>query len=62
MIGNSYVEGNFPDKVLLTNRQVANLCKAYQLKSSYQKLNYLKWCNQVDFVVHWSNRLTINLQ
>ena len=29
MIGNSYVEGNFPHKVLLTNRQVANLCKSF---------------------------------
>ena len=29
MIGNSYDETNFPHKSLLTNRQVANLCKAF---------------------------------
>ena len=37
---------NFPNKLLLTNRQVANLCKAFTNKSStdisYQKLNYLR--------------------
>ena len=29
MIGNSDDEFNFPHKLLLTNRQVANLCKAF---------------------------------
>ena len=29
MIGNSDNEINFPHKLLLTNRQVANLCKAF---------------------------------
>ena len=29
MIGNSNDETNFPHKLLLTNRQVANLCKAF---------------------------------
>ena len=29
MIGNSEGETNFPHKLLLTNRQVANLCKAF---------------------------------
>ena len=29
MIGNSGVESNFPHKLLLTNRQVANLRKAF---------------------------------
>ena len=29
MIGNSDNETNFPHKLLLTNRQVANLCKAF---------------------------------
>ena len=29
MIGNSDDETNFPDKLLLTNRQVANLCNAF---------------------------------
>ena len=28
-IGNSDDEGNFPHKLLLTNRQVANICKAF---------------------------------
>ena len=43
MIGNSGDETNFPQKLLLTNRQVANLRKAtYQLKLNYQKHNYLR--------------------
>ena len=29
MIGNSDDDTNFPHKLLLTNRQVANLCKAF---------------------------------
>ena len=29
MIGNSDDEANFPHKLLLTNRPVANLCKAF---------------------------------
>ena len=29
MIGNSNDEANFPQKLLLVNRQVANLCKAF---------------------------------
>ena len=29
MIGNSDDEANFPHKLLLTNRQVANICKAF---------------------------------
>ena len=40
MIGDN--ETNFPHKLLLTNRQVSNLRKTYQLISSYQKLNYLR--------------------
>ena len=44
MIGNSKDETNFPHKLLLTNRQVTNLLQIiYQLISSYQKLNYLRW-------------------
>ena len=39
-------ETNFPHKLLLTNRQVANCVKLlqiiYQLILSYQKLNYLR--------------------
>ena len=40
MIGDN--ETNFPHKLLLTNIQVSNLRKTYQLISSYQKLNYLR--------------------
>ena len=34
MIGNSDDETNFPHKLLLTNRQVANLCKAFAKPTS----------------------------
>ena len=34
MIGNSDDETNFPHKLLLTNRQVANLCKAFAKHTS----------------------------
>ena len=34
MIGNSDDETNFPDKLLLTNRQVANLCGAFAKHTS----------------------------
>ena len=44
MIGNSYDEGSFTDKLLLNNRQVANLCKAFAINLStninYQKLRH----------------------
>ena len=44
MIGDN--ESNFPHKLLLINRKVANLCKGlqiiYQQISNYQKLNYLR--------------------
>ena len=44
MIGDN--ESNFPHKLLLTNRQVANLRKPlqiiYQQISNYQKLKYLR--------------------
>ena len=45
MIGNSDDETNFPHKLLLTNRQVANLCKDFadylsvNVKSSKTKLS-----------------------
>ena len=46
MIGNSDDETNFPHKLLLTNRQVANLrnllLTTYQLILICQKLNYLR--------------------
>ena len=34
MIGNSNGETSFPHELLLTNRQVANLCKAFTNNSS----------------------------
>ena len=34
IIGNSHDETNFPHKLLLTNRQVANLCKVFAKNSS----------------------------
>ena len=42
MIGDNAT--NFPDKLLLTNRQVSNLRKVFanQIISNYQKLNYLR--------------------
>ena len=47
MIGNSDDETNFPHKLLLTNRQVANLRKSFASNLStdilgYHKLSYLK--------------------
>ena len=43
MIGNSDDETNFPHKLLLTNRQASNLCKAFTNHTStdikYQKGN-----------------------
>ena len=51
MIGDN--ETNFPHKLLLTNRQVSNLLKAFannlfaDIKLS--KLIYLRWYNQEDF-------------
>ena len=46
MIGDSNNETNFPHKLLLTNRQVLNLRKAFANNSStdvkYQKLNSLR--------------------
>ena len=46
MISNSNDNTNFPHELLLTNRQVANIHKAFakihQLTLNYQKLNYQK--------------------
>ena len=54
MIGNFDDETNFAHKLSLTNRRVANLrkpfAKIYQLILSYQKLSYLKYYNQEDFL------------
>ena len=40
MVGNSNDNTNFPHKLLLTDRQVANIRKAYQQMLNFQKLNY----------------------
>ena len=61
---NSNDETDFPHKLLLTNRQVANLLKAFanylstDIKLSKTQLSkILKWFNQgdflVDFLVHY---------
>ena len=42
MIGNSDDKTNFPHELLLTNRQVVNLCKDFRNNSSAEKLNYLR--------------------
>ena len=46
MVSNSNGNTNFPHELLLTNRQVANICKAFakniKLILNYQKLNYQK--------------------
>ena len=40
MVGNSNDNTNFPQELLLTNRQVANI--THRLTLNYQKLNYQK--------------------
>ena len=57
MIGNSGDETNFPHKLLLTNRQVANLCKAFanylstDIKLSKTQLS--KMIQSEDFLVNF---------
>ena len=55
MIGDPNDEDNFTHKLLLTNTQVSNICKAlltnYQLILTYQKLSYLIWYNQANFLI-----------
>ena len=50
MIGNSDDETNFPQKLLLTNRQVTNLCNFFANNSStdikLSKAHYQRWFNQ----------------
>ena len=61
IISNSDGETNFPHKLLLTNRHVANIAKAFKNYLStgikLSKLNCLRWYNQedflVDFLVHY---------
>ena len=52
MISNSDDETNFPHKSLLTNRQVASLCKAFAnhtstdikfSKAQFSKANFQRW-------------------
>ena len=48
MFGNSNHETNFPHKLLLTNRQVANLSKAFAKKSSTDiKLSKIQLSNMI---------------
>ena len=55
MIGDN--ENNFPHKLLLTNRQVSNLHKAFANDLSadikLSKTQYQKWYNQEDFLVDY---------
>ena len=55
MIGDN--ETNFPHKLLLTNRQVSNLHKAFSNHLStdikLSKTRYQKWYNQKDFLVDY---------
>ena len=55
MVGDN--ENNFPHKLLLTNRQVSNLCKAFSNHLStdikLSKTRYQKWYNQKDFLVDY---------
>ena len=52
MIGYSDDETNFCHKLFLTNKQVVNFLQIiHQLILSYQKFNYLRWYNQLDFLV-----------
>ena len=55
MVGDSKDETNFPHKLLLTDKQVSNICKALANHSStdIHQLNYQKWYNQEDFLVDY---------
>ena len=50
-------ETNFPQKLLLTNRKLANFVKLlqiiYQQISNYQTINYQRWYNQEHFLVDY---------
>ena len=56
MVGDN--ENNFPHKLVLTNRQVANIHKAFANHSSadikLSKTQLSKICNQEDFLVEYS--------
>ena len=59
MISDSNDETNFPNKLLLNDRQVSKLCKAFANNSSvnidYQKLICLKLYIQEDFLEDFFN-------
>ena len=58
MIGDSNDENNFPHKLLLTDRQVTNIRKAFANNSltdiKFSKLSCQKLYNQEDFLVNYS--------
>ena len=66
MVDDSDDKINFPHELLLTNRQVANLPKAFANYFStdikLSKFKYLRWYDQEDFLVDsiTKNRITIN--
>ena len=57
MIGDSNDKGNFPHELLLTNRHISSICKAFAnikliyiyLILNFQKLSYQKSYSQEDF-------------
>ena len=57
MIVDSNDEDNFPHELLLTDRQVFSIRKAFANNLSvdikFSKLNYQKWYNQEDFSVNY---------
>ena len=58
MIGDFDDDGtNFPNKLLLANRQIANLCKAFANYLSTDvklpKTQLSKWYNQENFLVNF---------
>ena len=55
MIGNSNDESNFPNRLLLTNRQVANLLKAFANDSS----SYIKLSKTLLFKMVHSERFLV---
>ena len=61
MIGNSDDATNFPHKLLLTNRQVANLCKAFANHTSTDfKLSKTQLSNMIQlggFLLHLQHQL-----
>ena len=54
MIGNSNDQTKFPHELLLTDRQVSSIRKAFSNNSAadikfWKKLSYQKWYSQDDF-------------